>query len=368
MHQFAISLIWGIYENGRLGETFRYMEDGSFNTVDEEEYTLPDEASIGLVHPIELTDEALAAWKQQLEDYEITQSIDQLSRPIYRLPAEQAQDTALETAAGRRLNDLSLAGKLQGMGWYRGSVVDGGGFHLLPGGPSCWDRVELNFSGSFVGGENETVTVYDAVFYRAGTVARGSYCYDEAKRGTSSRWDRSRLAITVRSYGSWSGLLHPAQRPIRTGRTVGSDPNYESGPGAKPRAGSIKSPASAGLFDKPRPGSLIQAARSALYARSVRSREICGSSHPYRQKDIGKHPLLSSGDGQTDGGTAARVVKLIAAQLAQLHAAQHGLELPKDVGRGAVGGVHDLRLFNVDHALDGGQNVGDGGLSGVSPR
>ena len=81
MHQFAISLIWGIYENGRLGETFRYMEDGSFNTVDEEEYTLPDEASIGLVHPIELTDEALAAWKQQLEDYEITQSIDQLSRP-----------------------------------------------------------------------------------------------------------------------------------------------------------------------------------------------------------------------------------------------------------------------------------------------
>lgn len=92
MHQFAISLIWGVYENGRLGETFRYMEDGSFNTVDEEEYTLPDGGSIGLVHPIELTDEDLAAWKQQLEDYEITQSIDQLSRPIYRLPAEQAQD------------------------------------------------------------------------------------------------------------------------------------------------------------------------------------------------------------------------------------------------------------------------------------
>ena len=39
MHQFAISLIWGVYENGGLNETFRYMEDGSFNTVDEEEYT-----------------------------------------------------------------------------------------------------------------------------------------------------------------------------------------------------------------------------------------------------------------------------------------------------------------------------------------
>lgn len=183
MHQFAISLIWGVYENGRLGETFRYMEDGSFNTVDEEEYTLPDGGSIGLVHPIELTDEDLAAWKQQLEDYEITQSIDQLSRPIYRLPAEQAQDAALETAAGRRLNDLSLAGKLQGMGWYRGSVVDGGGFYTFyREDPTVGIGVELHFSGSFVGGENEMITVYDAVFYRAGTVARGSYCYDEPKK------------------------------------------------------------------------------------------------------------------------------------------------------------------------------------------
>ena len=38
MHQFAISLIWGYYEDGKLVKTFRYMEDGTFNTVDEEEY------------------------------------------------------------------------------------------------------------------------------------------------------------------------------------------------------------------------------------------------------------------------------------------------------------------------------------------
>ena len=180
MHQFAISLIWGVYENGELTETFRYMEDGSFNTVDEEEYTLPNEASIGLVHPIELEADALAAWKQQLEDYEITQSIDQLSRPIYRLPAEQAQATALETVAGRILNSLSLMGKLQGMGWYRGSVVDGGGFYTFyREDPSVGIGVVLNFSGCFVGGDSEDITVFDAVFYKAGTVAHGSYCSDE---------------------------------------------------------------------------------------------------------------------------------------------------------------------------------------------
>lgn len=183
MHQFAISLIWGIYENGELKETFRYMEDGSFNTVDEDEYTLPSEASIGLVHPIEMEADVLAAWKQQLEDYEITQSIDQLSRPIYRIPADQNEATALETVAGRILNSLSLMGKLQGMGWYRGSVVDGGGFYTFyREDPSVGIGVELNFSGSFVGGDNDDVTVFDAVFYKAGTVQRGSYCYDEPKK------------------------------------------------------------------------------------------------------------------------------------------------------------------------------------------
>ena len=183
MHQFAISLIWGVYENGQLKETFRYMEDGSFNTADEEEYTLPEGANIGLVHPIELEADTLAAWKQQLEDYEVVQSIDQLSRPIYRLPAEQVQATVLETVAGRVLNSLSLMGKLQGMGWYRGSVVDGGGFFTFyREDSSVGIGVELNFSGSFVGGDNEDVTVFDAVFYKAGTVERGSYCYDAPKR------------------------------------------------------------------------------------------------------------------------------------------------------------------------------------------
>ena len=42
--------------------------------------------------------------------------------------------------------------------------------------------MELEFSGSFVGGENEEVTVYGAQFYQAGTVQRGSYVYDTIKK------------------------------------------------------------------------------------------------------------------------------------------------------------------------------------------
>lgn len=151
MHQFAMSLIWGVYEDAGLKETFRYMEDGSYNTVDEEEYTLPDHGKIGLVHPVELEEDILGAWKQQLEDYEITQSIDQLTRPIYRLPEEQAQSTTLETVAGRKLNALSLMGKLQGLGWYRGSVLDLDLFEFIPNAktPEELGRFMIQESGRF---------------------------------------------------------------------------------------------------------------------------------------------------------------------------------------------------------------------------
>ena len=80
------------------------------------------------------------------------------------------------------MNAMSLSGKLQAMGWYRGSIMDGG----------CYDTyyredvhmaVQLNFSGTFVGGElEEEITVYGAKFYKPGTVEHGSYVYDEIKK------------------------------------------------------------------------------------------------------------------------------------------------------------------------------------------
>lgn len=180
MHQFAISLIWGIYESDTLITTFRYMEDGSFNTVDEEEFYIPDGAMIGLVHPVELDEKVLNQWREQLEDYEITQSIQQLDRPVYQLDADQGNLTSVEDFGGIILNGLSLGGKLMGMGWFRGSVQDGGGYYeFYREDPYMGIAVELNFSGCFMGDENAMVTVYDAVFYRSGTVTRGSYCYDK---------------------------------------------------------------------------------------------------------------------------------------------------------------------------------------------
>ena len=161
------------------------------------------------MHPIELSQESQKAWKEQLEDYEITQPIEQLDRPVYYRTREEEEQKSLERFGGCIVNDLSLGGKLQTLGWYRGSVQDAGGFYSY----YREDRelglgVELHFSGSFVGGQNDDVTVYEARFYNAGGtplagnggvlvgnasqgssvpagIRRGSYVYDEANDSNS---------------------------------------------------------------------------------------------------------------------------------------------------------------------------------------
>ncbi len=178
MHQFAIGLIWGVYENNKLVQSFRYMEDGSFNTQDGEEYEFPERVFISLVHPIELSKEAKTAWKEQLTDYEITQPIEQLNRTVYFITEEEADKKDLERFGGCIVNDLSLNGILTKLGWYRGSVEDAGGYNTYyREDTESGMSVKLHFSGSFVGWHQEDVTIYEVSFYKAGDFACRSYGY-----------------------------------------------------------------------------------------------------------------------------------------------------------------------------------------------
>ncbi|MDE6219172.1 MAG: DUF4132 domain-containing protein [Lachnospiraceae bacterium] len=177
MHQFAVGLIWGTYEEGLLKDTFRYMEDGSFNTVEEEEYTLPESGVIGLVHPLELSEDIIAAWKEQLSDYEIAQPVEQLERPVYRITEEEQGAQKLTRFYGRELNGLSLSGKLLTQGWVRGEIMDAGFFDNYCRSDSVFGA-KLMFSGCSVGYENEDVTIDDLYFYQTigGTSGKTEPC------------------------------------------------------------------------------------------------------------------------------------------------------------------------------------------------
>lgn len=175
MHPFAIGLIWGIYKEETLTGSFRYMEDGSFNTVDEEELELPEDAVIGLIHPIELSKEERDAWKEQLEDYEIIQPVEQLDCTVYLISEEEAGQKAVERFEGVILNDLSLIGKMQALGWYTGSVQDAGCFYTFYREDGKLGA-ELHFSGTYIGGQNEEVTIEDVRFLSGRNHREGKLC------------------------------------------------------------------------------------------------------------------------------------------------------------------------------------------------
>ena len=168
MHNFAISLIWGIYENSELISTFRYMEDGTFNNEDEDELTLQDDAVIGIAHPIEMTKESIATWQEQLDDYEVVQSLVQLNREVYLATPEELESTDCKRFGGKIMSPSTLSNRLILQNFSRGEILDAGWFNYFEkSNVELGMMVELNFSGASVGyydGE-EAAKVYEIKFY-----------------------------------------------------------------------------------------------------------------------------------------------------------------------------------------------------------
>ncbi len=169
MHRFARNLIWGIYENKALVNTFRYTDDGTFCDMNDDEFELPENAAISLVHPIELTDEAIEAWTEQLADYEIVQPFAQISANIIKLTDDDMDEKCkLTKYAERKFITGSMTGAAKKYSLVRSSIEDGGGFR----GYHIQDRV-LGI-GMAICGENmyvgqsydESVLLEDVFFYK----------------------------------------------------------------------------------------------------------------------------------------------------------------------------------------------------------
>lgn len=101
-------LIWGIYKEGRLQESFRYLEDGTFITVDRKKFTLPDNAVVSFVHPVDLDDDLITRWKEQLHDNKIEPLLPQLSTPVHRLSDDEKQGYEISRYSGRTVRLSSI--------------------------------------------------------------------------------------------------------------------------------------------------------------------------------------------------------------------------------------------------------------------
>ena len=182
MNGFAIGLIWVERDlEGNLIGTFRYMEDGSFNSMEEEEYELQEDSRISLLHPLDVSKEWIDIWEQQLTDYEIVQPFPQLSMPVYQLTSEEMDQEEISRFSGNKVYFGTVRGLMEKYDFRKTSIVDGGGYEgYYYEDEASGIGVQISFDCLYVGIANdEAVTLENMRFYRRGTVTYGSYIYDE---------------------------------------------------------------------------------------------------------------------------------------------------------------------------------------------
>ena len=119
-------LVWGAFSPaGDLLQTFRVAEDGSYASVDDITYELPEQLHVGVVHPIFLSQSEKEAWTDVFRDYALCQPFAQLSRSTLDLAPHERQGQALQRFVGRKVESKRVVG-LQGRGWRRGTPQDAG--------------------------------------------------------------------------------------------------------------------------------------------------------------------------------------------------------------------------------------------------
>ena len=168
MHQFAIGLIWGVYKDNKLTQSFRYMEDGTFNTVDEEEFTLPENAQITLVHPAELGEKLTSSWKTQLDDYELVQPIEQLDLPVIELAENDMVGKKIIRYSDKYIKVGKINSAAKKYEFIRGEVLDAGSFfcyHIVDKFLNIY--VHINVDDMYMGQDfDEEITIKEVTFCR----------------------------------------------------------------------------------------------------------------------------------------------------------------------------------------------------------
>jgi hypothetical protein len=132
-------LLWGGYDaKGQLMATFRVTEEQEYADVEDQPCRLSGLASVGVVHPLHLTEAQRTAWGHVFGEYEIISPFPQLGRPVYALQRAEEKATEITRFRGPAIPALALFGTLEKLGWVRGAPEDAGFVHQhfkpFPGG------------------------------------------------------------------------------------------------------------------------------------------------------------------------------------------------------------------------------------------
>lgn len=124
LQHLAQRLVWCAYDGDTRVATFGVTPD-EYLDLDDRPLTFDARLSIGLLHPIEATEDELRRWGDRLADHRVVQPFAQLARPIHRLTDTERTSSTLTRFAGRVVPTGKVLG-LDRRGWRRDASEQGG--------------------------------------------------------------------------------------------------------------------------------------------------------------------------------------------------------------------------------------------------
>ncbi len=131
MSHLVRPLLWGGWAEGeaRPRLVFRITEERDYADVEDEPIELDAALRYGIVHPMQLDEDARAAWGQVLSDYELVPAFAQLGRPVHGLEPGERDAVEITRYAAVKVGPGAFVGTLERLGWIRGMAEDGGVYH-----------------------------------------------------------------------------------------------------------------------------------------------------------------------------------------------------------------------------------------------
>lgn len=190
MFTYAIRLIWGVFNADQtLVYSFQCLEDQTLVNEEGDEVEWPQDAQLGMVHPLSLTPEQIAHWTEQLADADLIPILPQLTRRVVTLPETARTLTKDRQFEGVEHGGFGFVSKMEKLGWYRGSVQDGGWIaNYYKDFSDLGITALLSQQGNIsVGYYDENAALGPVMFVRSGSVRFGNYVYDEPEKDTDER-------------------------------------------------------------------------------------------------------------------------------------------------------------------------------------
>jgi hypothetical protein len=177
----ARSLVWGVYDGDTLKTAFVPTGDGGLTDEVGAPVLIGAEDKIALVHPVELDDKRLKAWKKRLKENDCKQTITQLTLPVCTPLPEDMKGNISKRYFGAVTKHITIVGTAGKWGMIPGRDVSHYScYHLLD--PIHKIGAQLQFDTLWSGPEynSDDEIIRDAGFYRASDMVFGENVPDSA--------------------------------------------------------------------------------------------------------------------------------------------------------------------------------------------